>query len=72
MMNPLTRSAYAADVRHLVQFFGIDGVLECDTPAEWARIEHALTARDSHTPDEAMALRIVRALLNDESEQQPS
>lgn len=70
-MNPLTRAAYAADVRHLVQFSSIAGVLECDTPAEWARIEHALTARDSHTPDEAMALRIVRALLNDESEQQP-
>lgn len=70
-MNTLTCAAYAADVRHLVQFSDIAGVLACDTPAEWARIEHALTARDSHTPDEAMALRIVRALLNDESEQQP-
>lgn len=58
-MNTLTRSAYAA------------GVLACDTPDEWARIEHALTARENCTPDEAMALRIVRALLNDESEQQP-
>lgn len=70
-MNPLTRAAHAADVRHLVQFSGIDGVLQCDTPAEWARIEHALTARENCTPDEAMALQIVRALLNDESEQQP-
>lgn len=70
-MNTLTRAAYAADVRHLVQFSGIDGVLQCDTPAEWARIEHALTARDSHTPDEAMALRIVRALRNKNESEQP-
>lgn len=48
-MNPLTRSAYAADVRHLVQFSGI---------------EHALTVRDSRTPDEALALQIVRAVRN--------
>ena len=71
MMNPLTRAAHAADVRHLVQFSDIAGVLACDTPAEWAHIEHALTARENCTPDEVLALRIVRALRNDESEQQP-
>lgn len=63
-MQPLVLSAYAADLRHLLQYSDVRGLGQCDTPADWLLIERSLRARKEKSFDELLALRIAHDLLD--------